>query len=181
MFNLHGMMQHILGCDPTERLSHVEFVAREARLEKETFEKAKAEGKNPNPRLCRMCRYVKPLRSTSDGFTWEPDAKFMPFGNWYQLKCRRSYSICRLILSLIASDQLSNSLHPGLAAIDDEIEGIRLGLSELTTGEIILKLEYGIRHVGELRILTPNNYIQALRQGREVRDRLLRFTDILGS
>ena len=167
-----NMMEHVLGYDPKEQVTGVQFVEREARMENETFEKAKAEGKHPNPRLCRMCRYVKLLQPNKDvdGFMWEPVVKYMPFGNWAQLRCRNSCSICRLLLSCITGDKFTNNLHPGLVAIDPEVAGTSFELANLSTGETVLKFEYGMLLVGELRIITPYNYSLALRQGWEVRE-----------
>lgn len=181
VMDLSGMMQHVLGYDPTERVTQVQFVEREARMEKDTFDKAKAQGKHPNSRLCRMCRYVKPLqrKKNGDGFTWDPVVEFMPFGNWSQLSCRHSCSICRLIFSSITGDHSTNSLHPRLAAVDPEIAGTSLELANLSTGETVLGLEYGMRPVGELRILSPSNYTRALRQGWEAKKQSILFQEIL--
>lgn len=108
VMDLSGMMQHDFGYDPPGRVPHVQFVERQARLENESFAKAKAEGKHLNTRLCSMCRYVKPLQPKADGhrFTWEPVREFMPFGNWIQLSYRHSCSICRLVLSCITGEPL---------------------------------------------------------------------------
>ena len=167
-----NIMEDILGYDPKEQVTGVQFVEREARMENETFEKAKAEGKHPNPRICRMCRYVKLLQPNKDvdGFMWEPVVKYIPFGNWAQLRCRNSCSICRLLLSCITGDKFTNKLHPRLVAIDPEVAGTSFELARLSTDETILKIEYGMLFVGELRIITPYNYTLALRQGWEVRE-----------
>ncbi len=168
-----NMMEDVLGYDPKEQVTGVQFVEREARMENETSEKAKAEGKHPNPRLCRTCRYVKLLQPSKDvdGFMWEPVVKYIPFGNWAQLRCRNSCSICRLLLSCITGDKFTNKLHPRLVAIDPEVAGTSFELAKLSTGETVLKIEYGMRLVGELRIITPYNYTLALRQGWEVREK----------
>ena len=175
------LRKHLLGYDTAEGMTRVQFVEREAQLEKETFDKAKAEGKHPNAQLCRMCRYVKLLqpKANEDGFTWKPCAEYMPFGNWNQISCRHSCSICRLILSCITGNHLTNSLHPRLAAIDWEVQGIDYGLTELSGGETMLKLEYGLLPVGELRILTPSNFGKALRQGWEAKEQSLQFKEML--
>ena len=65
--------------------------------------------------------------------------------------------------SSITGDDLTNSLHPRLVATDREIAGFSLERAELSTGEAILKLENGMRLVGELRILTRSNYTKYLR------------------
>lgn len=170
----------LLGDDTAEGLPRHLFVEREARQEKETFEKAKAEGKHPNAQLCRMCRYVKLLQPKANeiGFTWKPCVEYIPFGNWNQVSCRHSCSICRLILSCITGNHLTNALHPRLAAIDWEVQGIGYGLTELSGGETMLKLEYGMLPVGGLRILTPSNYDKVLRQGWEATEQSLQFEEI---
>lgn len=176
--------QHVLGLpkhEGTKRLIRDEFIEREARLELEFLDKAKSEGKHPNTQLCRMCRYVKPLQPTAngDGFTWEPQVKYVPFGNWYQVSCRHSCSICLLILSCITSNHLTKSLHPRFAAIDHEIQGIGLDVATLIGSETVLTLEYGMWPAGELRILTKSNYTEILRQGWEAKEKSLGFPEIL--
>ena len=175
------VVQNILGYETTEPMASDQFVKQEARLENETFHKAKTEGKHPNPKLCRMCRFVKPLqpKADEDGFIWKPQFEYMPFGNWYQVVCRHSCSICRLVLSCITGDQLTNKLHPRLTAIDPEVQGIGLELAMLDRGETALKVEYGMWPVGELRILTPSNYMEALRQGWEAKEQFLEFQEVL--
>jgi hypothetical protein len=88
IMDCRGTMTDMLGYDPSEPMSYTEFVARQARLEKESVEEAKADGKHPNPKLCHMCRLVKPLSPTTEkangrlGFEWEPEYWFLPFGTW---------------------------------------------------------------------------------------------------
>lgn len=181
ILDLSRMMQSVFGFDPTKCVTQTEFIEREARMESETFDKAKAEGKHPNTGLCRMCRYVKPLqpKEGGDGWIWDLVAGFMPFGNWDQLSCRHSCSICRLILSCISKDELMNCLHPSLASVDPEVAGISLGLAILSTGETVLTLEYGMRPIGELRILTSSNYTQSLRQGWQAKVQSPEFPRVL--
>ena len=174
-------LQNVLGYDTTGPMTRDQFVKQEARLENETFDKAKAEGKHPNPQLCRMCRFVKPLQpqANEDGFMWEPQANYVPFGNWYQVVCRHSCSICRLILSCITGDHLTSSLHPRLTAIDREVQGTGLELAKLNGSETVLKVEYGMWPVGELRIVTQSNHTEALRQGWEAKEQSLEFQEVL--
>jgi hypothetical protein len=89
-------------------------------------------------------------------------------------------SICRFVLSLIVSDQARNTLHPRLAAIDLEIQGTMLRVGELASGEEVLMVEYGMRPVGELRIVSPRNYTHAIRQGWEARDQHREFEEFMG-
>jgi hypothetical protein len=88
-------------------------------------------------------------------------------------------SICRLVLSLIVSDQARNTLHPCLAAIGPEIHGTTLRVGELASGEEVLMVEYGMRLVGELRIVSPRNYTHAVRQGWEARDQHHGFEEFM--
>jgi hypothetical protein len=185
--DLSVLMTDIFGYDPSAPMSRSEFVAKHAQLEKESVEKAKAEGRRPNPKLCHMCRLVKPLSPTTaendgggggrGGFKWDPECWYLPFGNWHQLELRTMCSICRLVLSLIVSDQV---LHPRLAAIDPEIQGTMLRVGELAGGEEVLTVEYGMRPVGELRIVSPKNYTHAIRQGWEARDQHCEFEEFHG-
>ncbi|OXV05664.1 hypothetical protein Egran_06568 [Elaphomyces granulatus] len=187
VLDLSGLMTDIFGYDVTAPSSHSEFVAKQAHLEKESVEKAKAKGGHPNPKLCHMCRFIKPLSPTMAendggrwGFKWNPEKRFMPFGNWHQLKLRTMCSICRLVLSLIVSDQVQNTLHPRLAAVDWEIQGTTLGVGELASREEVLLVRYGMRQVGELRIVSPRNYTHAIRQGWEDRDQQHEFEEFMG-
>ena len=171
------LMAGIFGYDPDKpSLTKAEFVAKQRQIEADSVAKAKAKGQHPNPKLCYMCRYIKILRpSTIDTstsghnrpkFEWN-DKFWLPFGNWNQLNLRTNCSICKLILSLIVADQARNSLHPRLAIIDPEIQGTQLKRVRLTSGEIALQIEYGMRPVGEIRIVSHSNYTKTLRQGWE--------------
>ena len=56
--------------------------------------------------------------------------------------------------------------------MDREIQGTRLSTGILSTGETVMRIDYGMRHVGELRILCEMNYHRALRQAWEIDTRL---------
>ncbi|KAF2685129.1 HET-domain-containing protein [Lentithecium fluviatile CBS 122367] len=167
--DLSGLYEMEFGFDPTVPVSNAEFVAREVRQETKSVENAKALGQHPNPALCHMCRRVKPLKPAYDksiGFEWNPKPSSWPFGTWKQLKSRQHCVICRLILSLIVIDSVSCELHPCLAATDLEVQGTQLRTSEITaTGEIVMSVEYGLRKVGALRIITEGNHLDAFRDG----------------
>ncbi|CZR66050.1 uncharacterized protein PAC_15951 [Phialocephala subalpina] len=186
IMDLSGFMADILGCNPREPMSYTEFVALQTRLEKESVEKAKADGKHPNPKLCYMCRLLKLVSPTAEkvdsrpSFKWKLESLSLPFGTWQQLELRRHCSICRLVLSLVVTDPVTNTLHPRLAAIDREIQGVQLRVS-LVQGskEEILTVEYGMREVGELRMVTESNYTTALRQGWEAKEQCLEFQDFV--
>jgi Heterokaryon incompatibility protein (HET)/Tetratricopeptide repeat len=166
VMDLRGLLEAVLGYDVTKPVSQEEFDAREARLEQDFINKAHLEGRHPNLNLCYSCRdLTKPLKATAEGFELTAKSSCFPFGNFSQLKRRKNCSICRLILSIITAK--SGRLHPRLNAIDREVQGTRLSTAKLSTGETLMRVDYGIRHVGELRILTPRNYRQALRQAWE--------------
>jgi hypothetical protein len=49
--------------------------------------------------------------------------------------------------------------------MDPEIQGTQFHIQKLPTGETMLGVEYGMTTVGALRILTPENHLDARRQG----------------
>jgi hypothetical protein len=49
------------------------------------------------------------------------------------------------------------------------MQGTCLSTGKLHTGEKLMRVDYGMRQVGEVRILTRGNYRQALRQAWEAR------------
>lgn len=162
------MMSEILGYDPDEPhpLSKEEFVIRESRIEQRAIEKARSAGRHPNLDLCRMCRDIaRPLKPIEDGFQLTAKDIYLPFGNFSQLFCRKHCVICRLIFSAITTD--TEELHPQLAAIDQEVQGTRLTTGILSTGEKVVRVEYGLKHVGEIRLLTSQNHSHAMRQSWE--------------
>ncbi|RYP48701.1 hypothetical protein DL769_011176 [Monosporascus sp. CRB-8-3] len=185
ILDMSGLMTGIFGYDTSESISQTEFAARYGRLEKESVERARADGKHPNQKLCHMCRLVKPLGRTTEkangplGFEWK--CCYLPFGNWHQLKLRQHCSICRLVLSLIVTNPIMNTLHPRHTAIDPEIQGVQLSVGEVqASGEAVLTVEYGMQKVGELRMVTESNYTTALRQGWEAREQHREFQDFVG-
>ncbi|KAI8633030.1 heterokaryon incompatibility protein-domain-containing protein [Xylariaceae sp. FL1651] len=163
-----AIMKETLGYDTSEpsMLSKEAFIIRESRLEQRAIEKARAEGRHPNLHLCRMCRDVaRPLQPTPKGFQLTTKNICLPFGNFHQLYCRKHCIICRLILSRITTD--TEALHPQLEAIDREVQGTRLATGTLSAGEKIIRIEYGMQYVGEVRIISPQNYHRTVRQAWE--------------
>ncbi|PGH05335.1 hypothetical protein GX51_03056 [Blastomyces parvus] len=159
---MESIVNDLYGYANQDPLSWSEFSDREDRLEREAFDRERHEGKSPNPQLCRICRDVKPLVSKeSGGHTWNSKL-FLPMGNWRQLRCRKHCTICRLILSLIEMEP--GRLHPRLAEMDREIQGTQFNIQKLPTGETMLGVEYGMRPVGAIRIITPRNHADAVRQ-----------------
>lgn len=165
-WDLSNVMRCLLGYEPTQGVPLKQFIAREARIEQLAIEKNLSEGRHPNLALCHMCRdLAKPLQPSGDGFELTAKNGYLPFGNFSQLDCRQHCTICSFILSAVTSN--SGELIPLLQAIDDEIQGTRLSTGILSTGEKVMRVDYGLQQVTELRILTPKNYTQAVRQGWE--------------
>ncbi|KAK4208729.1 HET-domain-containing protein [Rhypophila decipiens] len=185
--DFNGPLTNIFGFDPTLPMHKQRLATRLSTAERIIVQRAKAEGKHPNPRLCLTCQALKPLRpvskTTSYGggdFEWNPDMIYLPLGTWDQLRTRRDCSICRLVRSLIVTDPESDApvLHPRLQIADDpEIEGAGVYVAEeQETGERVLIVHYNQKLVGHLRILpgkqpvsittylqaqlTPENYRQ---------------------
>ncbi|CAO2655398.1 Nn.00g104620.m01.CDS01 [Neocucurbitaria sp. VM-36] len=166
IFDLSGLVSDILGWDANKTYSKEEFIALETQQEQKALDKAKLEGRHPNRSLCRMCRdLAKVLHPTADGFELTAKDAWFPFGNYFQLSVRSACAICSLMLSIITTK--SGALHPRLAAVDPEVQGVRLSTGRLSTNERLMRFDYGMKHVGELRVLTPQNYSQALRQAWE--------------
>ncbi|TPX16881.1 uncharacterized protein E0L32_003443 [Thyridium curvatum] len=165
VMDLSNMLESVLGYDPTEKVTPQEAVAREARMEKQAIQKARDQGRHPNLKLCRMCRdHTKPIQLGQGGFELTAKDSLYPFGNYFQLSQRKSICVlCRSILSII--EARLGVLHPRLAAIDREIQGTRLSSGTLRNGEKVMRIDYGMRQVGELRLVTPKTYQAALRQG----------------
>lgn len=167
IFDLSGMMEHVLGVPIDKKMTPKEFVAAHLRAEHESLDAARAEGRHPNTRLCRMCRdHAKVLQLTAEGVQLTSKKVYLPFGNYLQLSQRKGCSICQLILATITTD--TGVLHPRFAAMDHEVQGTSLKPSTLSTGEHIQKFTYGLEHVSELRVVTPQNARHALRQGWEL-------------
>ena len=129
-----------------------------------------------------MCRSVKLLQpeSNGSGFIWDPVLKYIPFGNWHQLSARTSCFICCLIMRCIARNSALD-LHPRFAAMDTEIQGVSFERASLSTGELVLKLEYGMQSAGALRIVTPSNCVHSSRQGWKAHTMVLRSRENLGA
>lgn len=177
VMDMRGLMGNIFGYDPDKPIrSKAELVAKEQQIEADSIAKAKAKGQHPNPKLCYMCRYIKILQPTTvdlstttrsrPNFEWN-SRLWLPFGTWNQLTLRTKCSICKLILSLIVADQANKKLYPRLAMIDPEIQGTQLQPVQLSSGEMVLQVEYGMRPVGQIRMASHLNHSQALRQGWE--------------
>ncbi|KAH8657290.1 hypothetical protein BGZ61DRAFT_486352 [Ilyonectria robusta] len=165
--DMSGLVSDVLGWDATKSYSTEEFAVMTAQGERKALDEARLKGRHPNLRLCRMCRdEAKVLQPTADGFELTAKAAWLPFGNFFQLRQRKDCSVCSLILSVITTR--SGSLHPRLAAIDPEVQGVRLSTGRLSTNEKLMRIDYGNKHVSELRVLTPQNYSQALRQAWEM-------------
>lgn len=135
IFDNHPML---LGLDEEDMkpVSWVEFQLRQARREWQSFETEEREGKDPDRNLCRSCRSWQIL--SQDNFYLESRVKWMPFGNFWQLKCRKNCSICKLILHMVTCSE--RDLHLNLSAIDPEVQGTQLYPGSTRSGEHFLKV-----------------------------------------
>lgn len=167
ILDLRNMMEGVLGYDVEKNYTAAELASVMAESEQNSLDTARQQGRHPNLSLCRMCRdYYKVIQPTSQGFELTAEHAVFPFGNYFQLRQRKHCSICSLVLSLITTS--TGALHPKLAAIDPEVQGVRMSLGTLATNEKVLRIDYGMKFVGELRIVTMQNKYQALRQAHEM-------------
>ena len=93
------------------------------------------------------------------------------------LYCRGECAVCSLAAAIITTDK--GELHPDFERIDQEARGVGMRCGMLSIGESVLRIEFGVLYAGELRMLTKNNYRQALRQGWEA-DESVPFEKPLG-
>lgn len=164
IMSMEEIVKDMMGYTETdEPRSWTEHAERESRLEHEFLQREQQEGKHPNLNLCRVCRAINIIvgpTSPDEGYSWNSKL-FLPHGNWSQLQCRRHCGICRLVISLITTAQ--GTLHPRLAELDREIQGVQFHLRKLPSEELMLGVEYGLKTVGGIRLLTPVSQ-DALRQ-----------------
>lgn len=185
IYSLRGLMSEIYGYDTGEGVPYEQFVARHTQAEAVDAERARARGQHPNPQLCLLCRRVKPLKPIAnsiengeDAFEWNESMTPLPFGNWEQLSLRTHCSICRLVLSLIATDSETKALHPRLASVDPEIRGTGLCIGEIEdTGEAVLTVECNMTVVGHLRIVRNDDSLPSWEEFLETNlvDRVYRY------
>lgn len=166
IFDLSGLIADKLGYDPNVTLSPAEFLAREEAQEQQAIDRARSQERHPNTDLCRMCRdFARVLRPSEEGFELTAENCILPFGNFYQLMGRQHCKICRLIYAAITTS--TGELNPQLSAIDLEIQGTRLSTGTLSSGEKVMRVDYGLKHVCDLRVITQRNRKQAIRQAWE--------------
>ncbi|KAH7076975.1 heterokaryon incompatibility protein-domain-containing protein [Paraphoma chrysanthemicola] len=153
IFSVPTIVQDIFGYKSTDPLPLDKFVEQEIQLEAATRQRESAEGKFPNPALCRICRKLRVMVPTDDSpnYRWNPKVEHIPFGNFNQLFLRKDCVICGMILGFVSNHD--GHLHAKLAAIDDEIQGTALEPATLENGDQILKVSYGLREVGTIKIL----------------------------
>ncbi|ROV99831.1 hypothetical protein VSDG_03065 [Cytospora chrysosperma] len=166
-FDFSDLVRDILGYEYGS-VSPGEFIAREERMERESIETERSEGRHPNSRLCRWCRKLtKPLRPVGEGFELNAERCMVPIlGDWKMiLYCREECAICSLATSIITTD--NGELHPDFEKVDEEARGIGISSGKLSTGESVLRINFGVSYAGELRQITNDNFHQALRQGWE--------------
>lgn len=167
-FDFTNLVRDVLGYEE-EGVSPDEFVAREERMERESLQEGRSDGEYPNSRLCRWCRHLtKPLKPSEKGFELTADRCMVPtLGDWKMvLYCRGECAVCSLTAAIITTDK--GELHADFEKLDQEARGIRMSCGALSTGESVMRVNFGISYAGELRLLTKDNYRQALRQGWDV-------------
>ncbi|EWG50634.1 hypothetical protein FVEG_16665 [Fusarium verticillioides 7600] len=167
-FDFSNMIKDVMGYE-LGPVSPDEFVAREERIDRESLEKGRAEGKHPNTRLCHWCRTLtKPLQPSDRGFELTSSRCLIPhLGDWKMvLYCRGKCAICSLAASMFTTDK--GELHPNLALIDEEARGIPIMSGKLSNNESILRIDFGTAYAGELRILRQDTIRQTLRQGWQI-------------
>ncbi|KAH6716208.1 heterokaryon incompatibility protein-domain-containing protein, partial [Leptodontidium sp. MPI-SDFR-AT-0119] len=118
--------------------------------------------KTADPALCRVCQRRKIVKSGK--FTDEIKISYRSFGTWAQLLCREKCMICRLIVRSLCSGEVVLRLHPYLAKVDHELQGTQLVPVTLASGEICMAVEYSLRRIGVMRIVTQVNFREVLRQ-----------------
>lgn len=133
-------------------------------------------GLKPDSGLCRRCRRMCLIRggTLSDDqyvplhFTDNQLVRFRPFGTWLQLLLRTNCRVCRLVMVSLSCG--TTYLHPFLREIDPEAQYTQIFPATLPSGENVLKIEYGLRRFGVLRMITNENFREVLRQAYEVDD-----------
>lgn len=164
-------MKEIFGYTDTTPLPVAQFVLRELKLETEARKEEAKRGGHPHPKLCRVCRKVRPLVPRSDGeWGWNEKMCLIPYGNYNQVCVRAQLqcSVCSLLGHILSDDK--GTLHPRLAAIDDDVQGLSFLVDE-PGKQKTLRVLYGLREVGalkirELHVSVPRQDISLGRLGR---------------
>jgi hypothetical protein len=146
--------------DNCRNLTWPQFVENQERRERESFELEMRQNKNPDPKLCRTCRTFKTVGE--NGLTNDTTIQWRPYGNFNQFTLRQHCAFCRLVLHLIVCGK--NELHPRLAAIDREVQGVQVFPQRLLSGEWFLAVEYAFRRMGAIRAVREDNYRTVVRQ-----------------
>jgi len=133
------------------------------RRERESFELEMHQNKNPDPKLCRTCRTFKTVGE--NGLTNDMTIEWRPYGNFNQFILRQHCAFCRLVLYLIVCGK--DSLHPRLAAIDRDVQGVQVHPQRLPSGEWFLSVEYAFRRMGAIRAVREDNYRTVVRQSHD--------------
>ncbi|WYZ42277.1 hypothetical protein EsH8_V_001172 [Colletotrichum jinshuiense] len=144
------------------------LVDNNERLERKMFRKAHEAGRQTNPGLCYWCQWLcKLVDPPGVGFGFSPeDTMFPSIGDWKTTLFRkRECAVCSLAASLITTAK--GQLHAYFEKIEENSKRIRFILGRLPSGEGVLRVDVGLSCAGELRVLTPTNFRQALRQAWE--------------
>ncbi|CAG9982970.1 unnamed protein product [Clonostachys byssicola] len=145
-----------------------ELLANDERLEQRLFKKAGLAGRRTNPGLCYWCQWLCRLLDPEDvglNFVAE-DSNIPSIGHWKTILFRKSEcAVCNLAASLITTAK--GQLHTYFEKIEEGGKRIRYTLGRLSDGEGVLRVDVGLSYAGELRLLTPKNFRNALRQAWE--------------
>uniref|UniRef100_A0A8H7TQ05 Heterokaryon incompatibility domain-containing protein n=1 Tax=Bionectria ochroleuca TaxID=29856 RepID=A0A8H7TQ05_BIOOC len=153
--------------DDTPR-SPSELLANDERLEQKLFRKAGLAGRRTNPGLCYWCQWLCRILDPEDvGFDFVAEDSSIPsIGHWKTILFRKSEcAVCNLAASLITTAK--GQLHTYFDKIEERGKRIRYTLGRLSDGEGVLRVDVGLSYAGELRLLTPKNFREALRQAWE--------------
>lgn len=167
VFDIKDWFKTLIGQDDGPR-SDSELVANDERLEQKMFRKAREAGRQTNPGLCYWCQWLCKLADpTAVGLTFSAEDTSIPStGDWKTILFRKSEcAVCSLAASLITTAK--GQLHTYFEKIEEGAKRIRFILGRLPSGEGVLRVDVGLSYAGELRVLTPTNFRQALRQAWE--------------
>ena len=164
VFDIKDWVKTLIGQADGPR-SDGELVANDERLEQKMFRKARQAGRHTNPGLCYWCQWLCKLAQPTDvGLAFAAEDTIIPStGDWKTILFRKSEcAVCSLASSLITTAK--GQLHTYFEKIEEGSKRIRFILGRLPSGEGVLRVDVGLSYAGELRVLTPTNYRQALRQ-----------------
>ncbi|CAI6091846.1 unnamed protein product [Clonostachys chloroleuca] len=167
VFDIQDYVKAQFSNDDTPRTPD-QLLANDERLERKLFRKAGLAGRRTNPGLCYWCQWLCKLLDPEDvGLNFVAEDSCIPsIGHWKTILFRKSEcAVCNLAASLITTTK--GQLHTYFEKIEEGGKRIRYTLGRLSDGEGVLRVDVGLSYAGELRLLTPKNFRDALRQAWE--------------